>query len=64
MPLALTGCVSPTRTPTPTAGQPSIKSGTLSVCTNTPYKPFEYEENGTIVGLDAGAITLSPPTWA
>ena len=44
LPLALTGCVS-------TANENS--DANLSVCTNTPYKPFEYEENGTIVGLDA-----------
>lgn len=54
LPLALTGCVS---TATDSSSSNSevklVKSGTLSVCTNTPYKPFEYEDNGTIVGLDA-----------
>lgn len=58
LPLALTGCVS-TATDSSNSNTNSnsevklVKSGTLSVCTNTPYKPFEYEENGTIVGLDA-----------
>lgn len=58
LPLALTGCVS-TATDSSNSNSNSnsevklVKSGTLSVCTNTPYKPFEYEENGTIVGLDA-----------
>lgn len=54
LPLALTGCVS---TATDSSSSNSevklVKPGTLSVCTNTPYKPFEYEDNGTIVGLDA-----------
>lgn len=54
LPLALTGCVS---TATDSSSSNSevklVKSGTLSVCTNTPYKPFEYEDNGTIIGLDA-----------
>ena len=54
LPLALTGCVSTANENTDPNGEVSlVKSGTLSVCTNTPYKPFEYEENGTIVGLDA-----------
>ena len=52
--LALTGCVSTANEYTDPNGEVSlVKSGILSVCTNTPYKPFEYEENGTIVGLDA-----------
>lgn len=50
-PLILTGCVSTADTSDGTVNL--IKPGTLSVCTNTPYKPFEYEENGKIVGLDA-----------
>lgn len=54
LPLALTGCVSTANENSDVNGEVSlVKSGTLSVCTNTPYKPFEYEENGTIVGLDA-----------
>lgn len=54
LPLALTGCVSTANENSDANGEVSlVKSGTLSVCTNTPYKPFEYEENGTIVGLDA-----------
>lgn len=54
LPLALTGCVSTANENSNANGKVSlVKSGTLSVCTNTPYKPFEYEENGTIVGLDA-----------
>lgn len=54
LPLALTGCVSTANENTDANGEVSlVKSGVLSVCTNTPYKPFEYEENGTVVGLDA-----------
>ncbi|MDR2256926.1 MAG: ABC transporter substrate-binding protein [Arthrobacter sp.] len=30
----------------------TITSGTLTVCTNPPYEPFEYQENGTTVGFD------------
>ena len=54
LPLALTCCVSTANENTDPNGEVSlVKSGTLTVCTNTPYMPFEYEENGTIVGLDA-----------
>ena len=54
LPLALTGCVSTANENSDANGEVTlVKSGVLSVCTNTPYKPFEYEENGTVVGLDA-----------
>lgn len=54
LPLALTGCVSTANENSDANGEVNlVKSGVLSVCTNTPYKPFEYEENGTVVGLDA-----------
>ncbi|GIG38374.1 transporter substrate-binding domain-containing protein [Cellulomonas phragmiteti] len=29
-----------------------VRAGSLTVCTNPPYEPFEYEEDGVIVGLD------------
>lgn len=50
--LALTACES-------TAGTNSdgsinlVNDGQLTVCTNPPYKPFEFEEGGKIVGFDA-----------
>ena len=51
-PLLLSGCVS-----TASDGESGevnlINNGVLTVCTNTPYMPFEYEENGKIVGIDA-----------
>ncbi len=54
LPLALTGCASTANENSDPNGEVNlVKPGILSVCTNTPYKPFEYEEDGTIVGLDA-----------
>src|SRR5665647_3402150 len=32
-----------------------ITEGTLTVCTNPPYEPFEYEDGDEIVGLDIDA---------
>jgi len=52
-PLLLNGCVSTESSGSGGGSVNLIKSDTLSVCTNTPYKPFEYEENGKVIGLDA-----------
>jgi polar amino acid transport system substrate-binding protein len=30
----------------------TIKDGTLTACSDIPYKPFEYEDNGEITGFD------------
>lgn len=51
--LLLSGCVSTESSGSGGGSVNLIKSDTLSVCTNTPYKPFEYEENGKVIGLDA-----------
>ncbi|WP_454051666.1 transporter substrate-binding domain-containing protein [Cellulomonas sp. Marseille-Q8402] len=33
-----------------------VSSGSLTVCTNPPYEPFEYEEDGEVVGLDIAIV--------
>ncbi len=33
-----------------------VTDGTLTVCTNPPYEPFEYEEDGEVVGLDIAIV--------
>jgi len=33
-----------------------VSDGTLTVCTNPPYEPFEYEEDGEVVGLDIAIV--------
>lgn len=54
--LTLAACSGGGSASTDAGGQESdvslIKSGVLTVCSNPPYEPFEYEENGEIVGLD------------
>lgn len=51
------------------AGISLVQDGTLTVCTNPPFEPFEFEEDGEIVGLDMDivaevaqdlGVTLSP----
>lgn len=51
--LLLTACGSSGTSATTESGVSLIADGKLTVCTNPPYAPFEYEENGKIVGLDA-----------
>ena len=38
------------------AGVSTIKSGTLTVCSDIPYAPFEYEEGGDTVGIDIDLV--------
>ncbi len=33
-----------------------IEDGKLTVCTNPPYEPFEYEKDGEVVGLDMDIV--------
>lgn len=51
--LMLTACGASSTGTTTESGVSLISEGKLTVCTNPPYAPFEYEENGKIVGLDA-----------
>lgn len=55
--LMLTACGSSSTGTTTESGVSLISEGKLTVCTNPPYAPFEYEENGKIVGLDADIAT-------
>ena len=34
----------------------TIRSGTLTVCSDVPYAPFEYEEGGDLVGIDVDLV--------
>ena len=49
--LALTACGG--STPAPTAdGVQLINAGKLTVCSDIPYEPFEFQQDGKIVGFD------------
>lgn len=59
--LLLAGCssddapASSSSAPAAGASEPSVElvaGDTLTVCTNAPFEPFEFEENGEIVGFD------------
>ena len=54
--LALSSCSS-TAGGDAAAGEVALLTpGTLTVCTNPPYEPFEYEVDGEIVGLDIDIV--------
>lgn len=35
-----------------------VQPGTLTACTHLPYKPFEYNDNGKVVGFDVSLVKL------
>jgi polar amino acid transport system substrate-binding protein len=39
------------------AGVKTVQGGTLTVCSDIPYAPFEFEENGKQVGIDIDLVT-------
>ncbi|MFK4089915.1 transporter substrate-binding domain-containing protein [Kribbella sp. NPDC020789] len=40
------------------AGIELVKSGTLTICTHLPYKPFEFKDGTKVVGFDVDLLTL------
>ena len=64
LPLALTGCVSTANENSDANGEVSlVKSGVLSVCTNTPYKPSNTKRTAPSWAWTQTSPTPSPPTW-
>lgn len=43
---------------TKVSGVRVIKKGTLQVCTNVPYPPFQFDQGGKIVGFDVDIVDL------
>ncbi|MDR1237415.1 MAG: transporter substrate-binding domain-containing protein, partial [Propionibacteriaceae bacterium] len=57
--VALSGAAGCSGSAEPAAsGVKLVTPGTLTVCTEPPYEPFEVEEGGTIVGLDMDFMGL------
>ncbi|GAA1919780.1 basic amino acid ABC transporter substrate-binding protein [Nocardioides marmoribigeumensis] len=48
--LAMSACATDTKTTK--SGVKVVNDGKLTVCTSLPYKPFEFKQNGQIVGFD------------
>jgi polar amino acid transport system substrate-binding protein len=56
--LALSACGSDEETPSGSASSDLelVQPGTLKVCSEIPYKPFEYEEGGEVIGFDIDLV--------
>lgn len=54
--LLLSACGSGSDDPSADSGLNLVSEGTLTVCSDIPYPPFEYEENGEYVGFDMDLI--------
>ncbi len=55
--LLLAGCSSTANEPGGEGDVSLITEGVLTLCTNPPYEPFEYEEGGEVVGLDIDIVS-------
>ncbi len=56
--LALAGCGNDSGDGGAADSPKLVNEGTLINCTGLPYKPFEYEENGDVVGFDIDLVDL------
>lgn len=54
--LLLAGCSSTDTGSETEGGIPLVAGGTLTLCTNPPYEPFEFEQDGKVVGLDIDIV--------
>ncbi|MGP3683686.1 ABC transporter substrate-binding protein [Streptomyces sp. IBSNAI002] len=55
----VTGCSSGDSGPGEAAGGvPVVEKGKLTTCTHLPYPPFQFEQNGKVVGFDVALIDL------
>jgi polar amino acid transport system substrate-binding protein len=56
--LTLAGCAAGGDKTEVAGGAKIVKKGTLTVCTHLPYKPFQYNEGGKVVGFDVDMMDL------
>jgi len=56
--LTLAGCAADTNKVTTESGAQVVEEGKLTVCTHLPYEPFQYKEDGEIVGFDVDLVDL------
>ena len=56
--LTVTGCATDRQTTTTSGGVELVDGDKLTVCTHLPYEPFQYKEDGEIVGFDVDLVDL------
>ncbi|MGH3799630.1 MAG: basic amino acid ABC transporter substrate-binding protein [Pseudonocardiaceae bacterium] len=52
-----TGCAN-SQPGTTATGVPLVKAGQLTTCTGLPYEPFQFEQDGKVVGFDVDLVDL------
>jgi len=57
--LGAAGCAKDDTTTTTESGAKLVSDGTLTICTHLPYKPFEFQEGGKVVGFDPDVLTIA-----
>ncbi|MGH3353025.1 MAG: transporter substrate-binding domain-containing protein [Nocardioides sp.] len=57
--LALTACGGGDEGGTSSSGAKLVKADTLTICTHLPYKPFEFNEGGEVVGFDIDVLNIA-----
>ena len=53
------GCAKDDTTTTTESGAKLVSDGTLTICTHLPYKPFEFQEGGEVVGFDPDVLKIA-----
>lgn len=57
--LVLTGCATDDSTTTTESGIALVEDGTLTICTHLPYAPFEFTQDGEVVGFDIDVLRIA-----
>jgi len=53
------GCAKEDTSSTTESGIVLVEEGTLTICTHLPYEPFEFTEDGEVVGFDPAVLKIA-----
>lgn len=57
--LGASACAKDDSTTTTESGVNLVEEGTLTICTHLPYEPFEFTEDGEVVGFDIDVLKIA-----
>lgn len=57
--LGLSACAKDADTTTTESGVKVVEEGVLTICTHLPYEPFEFTEDGEVVGFDIDVLAIA-----
>lgn len=55
----LAGCAKDDSSSTTSSGVKVVQKGTLTICTHLPYAPFEFTQDGKVVGFDVDVLKIA-----